>query len=282
MSASDQTYMGSAWVMHARFQATLKGAEEKLLQDTFRHMMKVIAETEMLLSCHHPNAFTTKINHYPSGKRTDLPDEFREVLRLSKDYFEKTMGLFDVTLGSGKSLFRDHALTIPPQASSASRPFHLDFGGFARGYALRKVKTLLEELNIPDAHLTFGKNAQMHICKNKCNPVRFPIQEINKSFELVNEAVSVSSNASVMGNNNHIVHPETLQTVDSSLLVAVKSPDALDADVLSTALLPADPANYQNIVNRFEGAEVIIADRIEQNNLLYLTAHKTSYVSKTV
>ena len=61
-----------------------------------------------------------------------------DALRLCGDYYERTLHLFDVTLGH----FRD--VTVGAGKVIFRNPMvRLDFGGFAKGYALRSVRRLL-------------------------------------------------------------------------------------------------------------------------------------------
>lgn len=275
MTIHDSKFRKDTWAMNTRLEATFIGADVELFEVVFDEIERVLRETELLLSCHMPDAFTTKLNHLNAEDVVLFPEEFIEVLQLCKSYYQKTLGMFDVTLGSGETFFNNDTFQIPSGSQRIHQPFHLDFGGFGKGYALRKIDELLDKFDVDNAFIVFGGNS---VLSRGNAPMaeewKYTIKEINnRVFYLNYHGVSISSNASIMGHNNHIVDPISLTPVDANLVTAVKANDVLDAEVLSTALLPARSNQFQTIINAFKGAEVYIADRIEPQNCLHLFAN---------
>lgn len=174
-----------------------------------------------------------------------------ESIMLCKDYHQKTEGLFDVTLQNfakldvkdGKLSFRDASI-------------RLDFGGFAKGYALRKIKEVLLSENIADAFVDFGRSsifAAGHHPYGDCWKIEFPDPYTGRAlnvFDLCDMSLSTSGNTGTY--SGHVVNPKTGTRVVGPVASTVLCPDPLDAEVLSTVWMIASEAQRDRIKGVFE------------------------------
>ena len=119
----------------------------------------------------------------------------------------------------------------------------LDFGGFAKGYALKKIGVLLREAGVGSAFVDFGNSSILGIGRHPYGPcwrVSLPDPATGNAlaeFDLVDRALSVSGNTAA--HTEHIVNPRTGLRDASRQIVAVVADDPLDAEVVSTAWMIA-------------------------------------------
>lgn len=191
----------------------------------------------------------------PTEEWMEVSEELNRALVLCDEYYRKTERLFDITL-------RDFAL-VEHDAERflvrfAEQDVTLDFGGFAKGYALREVKRLLEEEGVENAFVDFGRSSLLalgHHPYGDCWKVAFNnpyTGELIKEFEL--RGVSMSTSGNTADYAGHIINPITGDYENSQVASTVLSPSPLDAEVLSTVWLVADEDERQTIVTRFADA----------------------------
>lgn len=79
----------------------------------------------------------SKINNKAANSRVYVNPEMFSILKDCKDYYIRTLGLFDITLYDFSKVLldeRDFSVTFSEKSIS------LDFGGYAKGFALKKLK----------------------------------------------------------------------------------------------------------------------------------------------
>lgn len=263
--------------MHTRLDIDLMGEDTSTMKQAVFDIKDLLHSAEMLLSCHNPDALAAKINHYNPADKLTVPTEFFEVLEQAKEYYNKSGKLFDITLGSGAFLFEENLSDFPENiAQHTSTPFHLDFGGFGKGYALEKIRKLLLHRKIEHAFLSFGGTSVLCLGQNKKEQARnYALPEYpHIKFRLNNESVSVSSNYNPSGETNHIIYPDTFKPASNNIVAAAKCKNALDAEILSTSLILCEMSKFQSLLNQFPESEAYIIDKIEPHNFLYLTSEK--------
>ncbi len=261
--------------MHTRLDITLTGGNEAVLHQAISEIRELLVSAEMLLSCHNPDALAARLNHFNPTDSLSIPPEFYEVLQYAKAYYQKSGKLFDVTLGSGTFLFAEDLSRFPQNiAQHTATPFHLDFGGFGKGYALKKIRALLLKKEINNAFLSFGGTSIMCLGSSAAsNSWNYSLPQFpHIGFTLTDESVSISSNYNPNGESNHIIFPDTFKPASTNIVAAVKCKDALDAEILSTSLILCEMRKFQSLLNAFPDAEAYIIDKIEPQNFLYLSA----------
>lgn len=200
---------------------------------------------------------------YDEDTELHVSDSLYEILLLCRDYYLRTEKLFDITLKDfGQVRFRG-----PNRISLDRKGMRLDFGGFAKGYALRHVRTLLREAGIADAFLNFGNSALLGIGRHPCGDcwkvgVSDPYTHATvREFDLKDAALSTSGNTPF--HRRHILNPLTGTYCEGKRLSAVLAEDPLDAEILSTVWLIADEAQRDRIRKKFN---------IMEDHLFNLTA----------
>jgi thiamine biosynthesis lipoprotein len=167
--------------------------------------------------------------------------------------YEKTEGFFDITLTNfEKIVFIEKTNSILFDKYGMM----LDFGGYAKGYALKCMHKKLEEAGIKRALVNFGNSSVLAlgthpfgdswaICMND------NLSNINDQLTIrINDAsLSVSGNTSAL--KPHIMNPKTTELICGDTVVAIVAEDPVDAEVLSTAWIASGCHNKPDWMSNF-------------------------------
>lgn len=168
--------------------------------------------------------------------------EMWTVLQSCKSYHYGTLGLFDITLCDFKTvILKEDNQSVAFSAEGVS----LDFGGYAKGYALARIKDIMQQAGVKQAFIDFGNSSIMAIGRHPFgdawkvsvqNP--YHIESILDEISLKDQALSVSGNTP--GYSGHIIQPTSGKAFKDRKMVAVAAHDPLDAEVLSTVFMIAN------------------------------------------
>jgi len=168
-------------------------------------------------------------------------EEMMRLVGICREYGDKTGGLFDIC-----------------------QEGRYDFGGFAKGYALKVLKEMLVRASVKTAFADFGRSSMLALGHHPCgdswkvaltNP--FDGTQV-KVVDLVDCAMSTSGNSP--GYEGHIVNPLNGKACTDRKMSVVVSPDPLDAEVLSTVLMIAEEQQLVMIEKNFPDARMDIFD----------------------
>lgn len=196
----------------------------------------------------------SKLNATASITPVPVSDELWDIICDCKEYYRMTQGLFDVTLRNFEMVeFDKEKKTIFFKNNQIS----FDFGGFAKGYAIEKLKEIILNAKISQAFINFGNSSVCCIgthpygdswnvsIENPYNP-----EHILGTIYLKDSSLSVSGNTPDY--NKHIVRPGTDKFVEDKKIVCVSTINAAVAEVLSTTLLLSTEKEKIIIKNRFK------------------------------
>jgi thiamine biosynthesis lipoprotein len=244
------------YIMGTRFDMVVIHADQDKMNRLWQHILREMSHWEHLMNRYDARSEAARINRRAPSRSFSVSKEMVQILRLCQDYRERTMNLFDVTLGSIPFEIQDDTRVY--QTSQTS----LDFGGFAKGYALQKIVSLLKEKGIEDAFVDFGNSSIVGLGHHpygdcwKVSLINPYSQEPVGEFELRDTALSVSGNSPQ--NPKHILNPLSGKYIVQKRACAIVSSDALDAEVLSTTWLLARPEQRDKIRRRFKEFEAKI------------------------
>ena len=213
---------------------------------------------EKILNRFDPGSEVSSLNHLPPDGEAPLGTLLEAILHSAKTYWERTGGLFDVTGGSmGRVSFPSPGKIRPGGAA-------LDFGGFAKGWFVRRCGEVLDAEGVRNVFLDFGGSTILcrgahpgGDCWKVSVPDPFtglPVAEV----ELRDRTLSTSGNSP--GYVGHIVNPLTGARVEAHRLALALSADSLDAEVLSTVLMIADGKQRKELEKEFPDAEMKVID----------------------
>jgi FAD:protein FMN transferase len=173
-----------AWpVMGTMFVATVWSGDTTLALDAIRAARDSVRLVDSLLSIYRPESEVSRINAHAGGEGVPVSPQTLYVLRLSREYWKMSGGLFDPTVGplvrawgflgdsgrvpsrvavdSLRKLVGFGRVEVDSIASSVRLPMagmSLDFGGIAKGYALDLARAALRDPRIRGGTLDLGGN----------------------------------------------------------------------------------------------------------------------------
>lgn len=149
----------------------------------------------------------------------------------------------------------------------------LDLGGFGKGYALEQLAASLRAAGVERAFLSFGESSVTVLGTHPHGPAwpvgvsnMFPPHEPVQTFPLRDASLSTSGTApfntvggasgvsSIIG---QIIHPHTGRPIHGYRTLSVASPSAIEAEVLSTALLVTPEPDRQSLLSTFQNIAAV-------------------------
>jgi FAD:protein FMN transferase len=281
------------FAMNTRCNIVLPGMAEDDADVIFRHIRHEIARIEHKLSRFLEKSDLSIINALAAEAPAIADKEMYEVLASCAYYHKQTGGCFDITLRPVLQYWKDHpdgdresAAAIQARlgadnvvlddenrtVSFLNDAIELDLGGFGKGYALGKVNDMLQRFGVGSAFLTMGESSVLTLGHHPAGDhwmvgiknYRKPDEAIH-TFHLRNASVSTSANfyvddAGNLVNHRHVINPLTGVPVEELVTASVASGSAVDAEVLSTAVLVMPDERIQDLVDRFPGISVLKTD----------------------
>jgi thiamine biosynthesis lipoprotein len=231
------------------------------------------------------------------GKPTQVIPSLIPIIHQSKELSRKSEGLFDPAIGGLLNLWgfqSDGRPNGPPPAkeaierwvsaaprmadlqlngdvlSSRNRAVQLDFGAFAKGYAIDLAIQRLRELGIENAIVNAGGDLRAIGDKNG-KPWRVGIRHPQGSGVLASIEVSGDESVFTSGNYeryrehqgvhyNHILDPRTGMPVNGVTSVTVLHDNGAVADAAATALVVAGPGEWYRIARKMGIRYVMLVD----------------------
>ena len=227
-------------VMGTKLEMLAVGVEEEVIMPLWEKLSDLACGLDRMLNRFDPGSEVSALNLSDNPLELEMSETLSEIVALSEDYYDRTEGLFDVVDGAGK----------------------LDFGGFGKGYFLRRCEEFLRNKGVDCAFVDFGNSSILGIGHHpygdswKVGVVDPYTRQVVKEMSLNDRSMSTSGNSPIY--SGHIRHPRTGEKCETRRLVTVVSRDALDAEVLSTVLMIADDDERQRILKNFPDAAVDI------------------------
>lgn len=235
-----------------------------------------------------------------SHNRAELDPEIKALINAARPYYQESDGLFDPAIGGLVKLWgfnQDKLQDTPPTPAALSgwlnaRPrysdlridndrlisdnagLQLDFGAFAKGYALEQVATLLKSNHIESALINAGGDL---IALGRTRPdadarawhigIRHPRKAgVLAELELKDGEALVTSGdyeryfIHDRKRYHHILDPRSGRPADRSIAVSVIHTDAARADVAATALFVAGPGHWRAMAEQLQIKTAMLID----------------------
>ena len=273
--------------MGTRLDVLLHGVGQETGEQILERVYAIITGLEENLSRFDENSAISKINRLGSKKDLVISRELFSILNTCKDYHEKTFGLFDIGIGRVTDEIRNGKVNpdeieemlqksgidniILDQEKSAirfrSEDIEIDLGGFGKGYALEQLQSLLIRIGIPNAFISFGNSSILALgnhphgegWKSGINHLLKPGESLFE-FNLKDESLSTSGTSpdTTRGNKaGHILHPDRGLVETGYKHISVASRQAVEAEILSTALMAATDKEINDILNHFPDCRAV-------------------------
>jgi thiamine biosynthesis lipoprotein len=238
--------------MGTRLDVLLFGDDRRLLENVWDDAETELMRLEKMLNRFDQESEVAKVNTDAQFSSVQLSDELWEILLDCRRYYELTDGYFDITMSDfGKIVFMEDSHSILMDKYGLM----LDFGGYAKGYALKCLRKRFVAAGIERALVNFGNSAVLALGTHPFGD-SWPIgidDPYNRTavtkIELCDTSMSVSGNTPL--NPQHIVNTKTAAFVRGEVMVAAVCDDPVDAEVLTTAWIASGEERNPAWMERF-------------------------------
>lgn len=223
-------------VLGSRLSLRFAGVPEKKAYALWGDITKELARLDKIFNGDDPESEVSVLNASKVDIQTS--DDFKQALNMCESYLIGTKGLFDISRGGREDL---------------------DFGGFSKGYALRRIAVLLKSAKVKDAFADFGGSLVMAIGKQPYSDCwKFTLvdpwtEDELEEIELSGECLAICGNTPER--SGHILNPLTGRADESHRLSIVKTADPLDAQVLALVHLLASEQQKKDIAYNYKKYE---------------------------
>lgn len=295
--------------MGTEFVFIIYPPSEGMLEEDIRNLcepaINAIYSLEKHISHYLPDNDLARLNQSAGSGVLKVNNDLLEVIRCSKQYWERTDGAFDPSVGPLLDLwgfYRKNRDDLPSddeisealkkvgmnkviineneQSVGLTVPgMRLDFGGIGKGLALDRAKTILKEQGIKSGILHSGTSSIVAIGTppNQAGwkiGIRSPYnkKETIEEFLINDESLSTSSVSEQFLERKgkkygHIFNPKTGRPVDNNIVSAtVICKTAIESDALSTSFFVLGVDKTQEYCKKFPNVKVFLVS--ESNNKL--------------
>ena len=255
---NSSTFHGSVdIVMGTSFDIVIAGNERSVSESAWFEISRELKRLDKLLNRFGEQSEISKINKTAFQESVKISGEIWKILTDCKQFYEKTLGLFDITLQDfSKIEFIENGQSI----RFLSSDLHLDLGGYAKGFALQIIDKILRKSEIYQAFVNFGNSSIMGVGHHPYGDswkvsIKNPFKIGDSVDEICLNDMSMSTSGNTPTYSKHIKNPKSGKFNDAFQLVCVKAKDPVVAEVLSTALMIADENEKGILLKNFEVEE---------------------------
>lgn len=238
-------------IMGTRFEMIIYGKEQSEAVEIWREIATKLEGWHKMLNRFDPESEVAKINGYNDTSDHAISGELEEIIVLCREYWQRTEHLFDITRHNMAELVIGERCLRKKQSEIT-----LDFGGFAKGYALLKIRQQLQEKGVERAIIDFGRSTIMTLntaSEDKGWRISLPSTYDGREvaeFQLRNCTLSTSGNTPSY--SGHIINPQSGEKIEERVLCSVIAENPLDAEVMSTVGIVAERMQMERIIGGFE------------------------------
>ena len=249
----------SFYAMHTRVEIVAVGLEESIGRELAQRTEDEVKAMERRFNRFDDRSPLAVLNMRAAAEAVEVDDDLFMALELCEAFRRGTAGYFDVATNTVRGGSVSYSLN--PECHTVrytSTGVQIDMGGFAKGFALERVRTIVAESGAESALINFGNSSVAAIGHHPYGEW-WPVGvEHNRVAGVLAHEVHLCDGAmSVSGRTPrgeyHIVNPHTGGTVAGDELILVEGRSALVSEVLSTALYAAPRAERARIMQSYEG-----------------------------
>jgi FAD:protein FMN transferase len=250
--------------MNTRFSLVLPTTEARDGERLVREAEALVAGQERMMSRFIAHGDLATVNRHAAAGPVPVPDGLWNVLQACRCHHALTDGAFDIALGArqvGHGLHLVHFDAAARTLRFAAPGIELDLGGIGKGIALDRVRQLLVDRGVVHAFLSFGESSIGVIGTHPfgdCWPVG--VEDLFQPGRTLHRFALRDASMSTSGNREgqrHIIDPRGGRLVTGRETVSVACASAIDAEVLSTALLVLPAARRDAVLRNYPGAQAV-------------------------
>jgi thiamine biosynthesis lipoprotein len=240
-------------LMGTRLDVLLFGRDRQQLEVLWMDTETELYSQEKMLNRFDQESEVARVNHDAQFSSVQLSEELWEILLDCRRYYELTAGCFDVTLSDFSKIVlmeESHSILFDQYGMT------LDFGGYAKGYALQCVRKRFLEAGIKRSLVNFGNSSVLAIGTHPFGE-NWPVgikdlaaETSMTAFNLKDTSMSVSGNTSARP--QHIVNTKKSTVTEGDTMVAIVADNPVDAEVLTTAWIASGEEQAPEWMNHFD------------------------------
>lgn len=242
-----------AWFpsMHTRVDVVLCGKQgEEALVFVVNAINEMLCRLEKMANYYDGESELAYLNRTAAIGAQPVSQELYDMLTFCVGCYTRTSGCFDVTIHSANYTHNSiHCIQLSPQERTLlflQPGVTINLSGFLKGYALEKIRELLQHYEVENALINMGNSSVLALGRHpladgwKVNFGQSAVLQEKKWPELLlkNECLTTSGNDSY--ERKHIVNPQSGKLVEGKREVAVVTANGAVGEVLSTSLFVAD------------------------------------------
>ena len=226
---------------------------------------KIMKDVDFALSSYNTDAPIFRLNR---DKKVEINSYTYEALKLSQNFYEKSDGYFDITIGSiTKDIFHFgekervplsqelldakvgfSGIHFSENEASLEKGMKLDFGGMGKGFGVDKVAEYFRANGVKARVSASGDIRCLNLCKiDIANPFG---EDSLASFKTVKEDLGITTSGNynryvVSTKNNHLINPKLKKSQTkfvSITLIGELSSAKLDAYATASSVMPMKKA----------------------------------------
>ena len=242
--------------MATLFEVVLIGDDEEHLGAVAEAALDEITRVERLLSRLDPRSEVSRVNREAIHGEVLVDRELIDLLQRCSEAMSRTGGYFDVTAAPVAAMGHRIAVALDLQKRTVrikDPSTTLDFEALGKGYALDRAAQIVKNFGVERALLHGGTSSILALGLGPNdkpwligirNPAAADDAVEIAQISLVDRGYSCSAVFSAGQQVSNIVNPHTQTPLSEQAACVVIAPTALDAEMLSTALLSMgmDPA----------------------------------------
>jgi len=240
-------------------EITISGNESddyliQLTNDAFNEISRI----EKIMSYYDNESEVTLLNKFAHKKDCEVSSDLLVVLKKALNLSDLSNGLFDVTIVPSlvkqklllkkyhfldkKSSYKD--IIIKGNYISFNRKLAIDLGGIAKGYAVDKAMSLLEEFSDMDIVINAGGDIAMNNSRGKLIDIRYSKFGNLVKLPMYNKSLATSANYYQKEGKSAIINPKTKSVNLSNKTVSVFANDCITADALTKVSFLVENISY--------------------------------------
>ena len=298
ISCSETKVERSTMAMGTVLTVTLAGMDQDAADRTINAVFEEIDRIENLLSTWKPESDLSRLNREAASGWYVTDEETFELLNKSVEYARLSDGAFDITAGPIIRLWGFHTrsdqrvpspdeiaetmtvvgyslleLDEDKKAVRFSREgMELDVSGVAKGYAVDKAVITLRGMDIRNALINLGGNVFAMGSPPGRERWRIAVRDPRSDKDDVGRLLVTDQGVASSGQYvryieiksrryGHIIDPRTGKPVEGVRGTTIIAPDAVTADILSTATFVMGREKAEELIKDQEVEGLVIQDR---------------------
>lgn len=249
----------SFMAMHTRIEILLTGVEQSAGRALMERIEGEVKAMERRFNCHDERSPLAVMNMRAAEHAVQVDEDMFMALELCEVFRRATYGAFDVATDTAVAGQCSYTLDAAHHTVRYLREgVRLDMGGFAKGYALERIRQMVADEGVTTALMNFGNSSVATLGHHPYGEWwAVGVEHTAQRGQLAHEVHLIDSAMSVSGRSTdgryHIVNPATGGVVAGDELILVEGRSALITEVLSTALYATPKAQRSAIMEQYKG-----------------------------